>query len=103
MDLEFQGEVVYWRGPAPFLFVKVPPEESLQIKSVGRFVTYGWGCIPISAQIGATIFTTALIPRDGRYMLPVKVAVQRAEGVEEGHCVQARIHLDLKSPLPTER
>lgn len=96
MDLEFRGEVIYWKGPAPFLFVRVPEEESLQIKSVERFVTFGWGCIPVSAQIGATEFTTALIPREGRYLLPVKVVVQRAEGVDEGHVVQATIQLDLK-------
>jgi len=89
MTLEFEGEVVHWRGPAPFLFVRVPEAESLEIKSAERLFTYGWGCIPVRARIGGTDFTTALIPRDGRYLLPVKVAVQRAEGVQEGDLVSA--------------
>ncbi|HRK21444.1 MAG TPA: DUF1905 domain-containing protein [Fimbriimonadaceae bacterium] len=96
MTLQFEGEVIYWKGPAPFLFVRVPEAESREIKAVERFVTYGWGCIPAAAKIGETEFTTALIPREGRYLLPVKVVVQRAEGVDEGHVVQATIQLDLK-------
>lgn len=98
MEFEFEGEVIYWRGPAPFLFVRIPEEESRQIKSVERLVTYGWGCIPASAEIGVTEFTTALIPREGRYLLPVKVVVQRAEGVAEGHLVRARIRLGKPEP-----
>lgn len=26
MILEFEGEAISWRGPAPFVFVPVPPE-----------------------------------------------------------------------------
>jgi hypothetical protein len=47
-------------------------------------VTYGWGVVPVTARIGGTEFDTSLFPRDGGYLLPVKVAVQRAEGVDVG-------------------
>ena len=26
MEIEFAGEVVEWRGPAPFFFVALPPD-----------------------------------------------------------------------------
>jgi hypothetical protein len=42
LTLKFSGEIVYWRGPAPFFFVRIPEEESGQIKTVSRMVTYGW-------------------------------------------------------------
>jgi len=93
MTLEFSGEIIYWRGPAPFLFVRVPPEQSAEIRDVAKQVTYGWGCIPVEARIGETKFTTSLFPKDGGYLLPVKVAVQKAEQVGEGDTVSARIDL----------
>nr|WP_231979638.1 DUF1905 domain-containing protein [Tessaracoccus coleopterorum] len=57
-------------------------------------LTYGWGCIPVQVRIGATDFTTSLFPRDGGYLLPVKVVVQRAEGLGIGDRVHARLHLE---------
>jgi Domain of unknown function (DUF1905) len=49
-------------------------------------VSYGWG-IPVHARIGATEWTTAMFPRDGRYVVPVKDAVRRAHGLESGDSV----------------
>jgi hypothetical protein len=37
--------------------------------------------VSVHVTIGGTRFTTALFPRDGRYLVPVKVAVQRAEAI----------------------
>jgi hypothetical protein len=84
VELRFEGEVVHWRGPAPYLFVPLPPLEAAQVRAVAPRATYGWGVIPVTARIGRTEFGTSLFPRDGGYLLPVKVAVQRAEGVELG-------------------
>jgi hypothetical protein len=35
------------------------------------------GEIPVRARIGAPEWKTALTPQDGRYVLPLKVAVRR--------------------------
>ncbi|HEY4176940.1 MAG TPA: DUF1905 domain-containing protein [Kofleriaceae bacterium] len=43
--------------------------------------------------IGATQFRTAMWPKDGRYLVPIKVAVQRAEEVELGDRVRVRIQI----------
>ena len=93
--LEFGGEIIEWRGPSPFLFVEVPDEQSAAIEHVSSLVTYGWGCIPVRARIGATDFRTSLFPRAGAYLVPVKVAVQRAEGVGRGDEVSVRLDLDV--------
>ena len=95
MILEFSGEIVHWRGPAPFHFVVVPDEESGAIESVASAVTYGWGCIPVKVRIGGTDFTTSLFPKEDRYMVPVKVAVRRREGLELGDDVSVRLELDI--------
>jgi hypothetical protein len=49
--------------------------------------------VPVAAVIGTTRFTTSLFPRDGGYLLPVKVAVQRAERIGPGARVSAHIEI----------
>ena len=87
MDLEFSGEIWYWRGPAPFYFVTVPDKESSELHARSSELSYGWGCIPVDARIGDTEWYTALIPKDGLYLVPVKTKVRRAEGLDEGDLV----------------
>ncbi len=93
MVLDFANEVIWWRGPAPFVYVPVPPEQSAEIKAISARVTYGWGCIPVTARIGATEYTTSLFPKDGLYLVPVKAKVQKAENVNVGDNVM--VHLEI--------
>ena len=94
MDLEFSGEIIQWRGPAPFHFVTVPDEESAAIEAVSSLVTYGWGAIPVQARIGRTDFKTSLFPKGELYLVPIKAAVRRAEALMLGDEVTVRLHLD---------
>jgi hypothetical protein len=93
MEWAFTGEVIEWRGPAPYLFVAMPPEDSEEVKEEARGLIY-WGQVPVQVTIGVTEFTTALFPKDGRYLVPVKAAVQRAEGIGEGAIVEVLMCLD---------
>ena len=93
MHLEFTGEIWYWRGPAPWFFVTVPEEQSQDIKAISNLVTYGWGAIPVHVRIGRTEYTTSLFPKDGRYIVPIKVSVRRAEGLEQGDTVTVRLEI----------
>jgi Domain of unknown function (DUF1905) len=94
MEGTFTGEVIEWRGPAPYLFVAMTPEESEDLKEEARGLIY-WGQVPVHVTIGDTEFTTALFPQDGRYPVPVKVAVQRAEAIEEGAVVEVVLRLNV--------
>ena len=78
---EFHGAVVEWRGPAPFYFVAIPEEESADIKELAKGIEY-WGQVPVQARINGVPFSTALFPKDGRYLLPLKVTVRQAASVE---------------------
>lgn len=95
MELEVSGELIYWRGPAPFHFVEVPDDPSAAIEAVADIVTYGWGAIPVRARVGGTEFRTSLFPKDERYLVPIKVAVRRAEGLELGDEITVSLHLDI--------
>jgi hypothetical protein len=57
-------------------------------------VSYGWGVIPVEAEIGEVTFTTSLFPRDGTYLLPVKTAVRRSAGLALGDRVKVQIRID---------
>ncbi len=95
MELAFSGEVIHWRGPAPFRFVAVPDAEAAALRAASPLVSYGWGCIPVTVRLGRTRFTTSLFPKDGGYLVPIKVAVQRAEGVELGDIVHITLRVGV--------
>ncbi len=95
LHYDFSGVVWYWRGPAPFYFVSVPMAQSSELKAMLNLITYGWGMIPVRAQIGSTRFTTSMFYKNGVYVLPIKTAVRKAEGVEEGDQVTAAIKVQV--------
>ncbi|MFC7244268.1 DUF1905 domain-containing protein [Catellatospora aurea] len=94
MDLEFSGEIWFWRGPAPWYFVTVPDEHCPALEDASAQVSYGWGMIPVTARIGTTGWTTSLFPKDGRYIVPVKAVVRRAEKLDAGDTVTVRLNVD---------
>ena len=93
MKLEFSGKIWFWKGPAPWFFVTVPAKLSRDINAISRIVTYGWGMIPVHVRIGKTEWETALWPKDGRYIVPIKASVRKAEKLEEGDKVTVRLEV----------
>ena len=91
MELDFTGTMWFWKGPAPWHFVTVPEAECGELEAASAVVTYGWGMIPVSARIGSTEWTTSLFPKDGRYIVPVKAWVRKAEGLEVGDTVTVNL------------
>lgn len=83
-SIVFEADIIEWRGPAPFLFAVVPDAHVAEIRYAALSESYGWGMVPVVARIGTHDFTTSLFPRGGGYLLPVKVAIQRAAGVMAG-------------------
>ena len=81
MDFEFEGPIIEWRGPAPYWFLRVPEEESADIKFAAKGIEY-WGQVPVVVRINGAEFTTAMYPKDGCYLLPLKVAARRAAGID---------------------
>ena len=93
MTLKVIGKIWFWKGPAPHYFVTVPEKDSREIKAIEKLVTYGWGMIPATVRIGATKWKTALWPKDGAYIVPIKANVRRAENLEEGDTVSALLEI----------
>jgi Domain of unknown function (DUF1905) len=91
VNLEFSGEILYWRRPAPYYFVSVPEDKCVDLHTISKHVSYGWGVIPVDARIGRTVFETSLFPKAGGYLVPLKDVVRHAEGLDEGETVTMRL------------
>ena len=92
-EIVFDTAIIEWRGPAPFLFAPVPDGHVAEIRYAALSESYGWGVVPVIATIGDTEFATSLFPRGGGYLLPVKVAVQKAERVGLGDTVRVTMRV----------
>ncbi|MBC7878311.1 MAG: DUF1905 domain-containing protein [Anaerolineales bacterium] len=95
MNFEIKDKIWYWRGPAPFYFVTVPAKQSRDIKDISGLVTYGWGMIPVTVQIGKTEWKTSLWPKNDLYIVPIKVSVRKAEKLDEGDTITVRLEVRL--------
>jgi len=93
MNIEFSGEIWFWHGPAPWYFVTIPAKQCRDLSAISGSVTYGWGMIPVHVRIGKTEWTTSLFPKDGRYVVPVKASIRKAEKLEEGDTVTMRLEV----------
>jgi hypothetical protein len=91
--IRFEASVIYWRGPSPFFYAPLPAADAEAIRRVARFVTYGWGVIPVEATIAGVTFTTSLFPKDGTYLLPLKVAVRRKANITAGDVIAVEVTL----------
>lgn len=91
LKLEFSGKVFQWRGPAPYYFVALPEQASLELKAVSAGISYYRGVVRIRARIGDTEWMTSLWPKDGRYLLPLRDSVRKPKELSDGDAVNVRI------------
>ncbi len=95
MELEFSGEIWFWKGPSPWHFITVPDEQCAHLQRTSPAVSYGWGMIPVRAQVGQTSWTTSLFPKDGHYIVPLKTRVRNAESLAVGDTISVRLTVDI--------
>ena len=94
LTISFTAEVIYWRGPSPFYFLRVPDKEAIAISNISKRVSYGWGVIPSDVTIGSIEFYTALFPKDGSYLVPLKKAVRDDMKINLGSKVKVEIRIN---------
>jgi hypothetical protein len=99
VEFEFAAPVIEWRGPAPFYYADIPVEDSDDVKEAAKGLEY-WGQVPVVVRVGDTDFTTALFPKDGRYLLPLRTDVRRAEGIELGMVIEVGMSLNRDGTRP---
>jgi hypothetical protein len=90
----FTGKVIHWRGPAPFYFVALPDDQVGEVRWAARIASYGWGCVPVEASANRLTFRTALFPKDGGYMLPLKAEVRKKLGIDLDDAVEITMQIN---------
>lgn len=96
----FASQVIEWRGPSPFYYAPLPAEVAAEIAAVKRQASYGWGVIPVNAEIAGVEFETSLFPKDGTYLLPLKAAVRRKLGITVGDAMEVAMTIGGKIREP---
>lgn len=97
-DFRFMGEVWRWtsaNAKAAWYFLTLPSDMAVEIRlrTMGR--RNGFGSVRVEAVIGGSVWRTSIFPAANldSYLLPIKAAVRRAEGIEAGKCVDAGVSL----------
>ncbi len=82
----FEAELWRWDGNAAWHFVTVPDDVSDDIADAAGPVRRGFGSVRVRVTIGGSTWATSVFPDKQRcaYVLPVKQAVRRAEGLDAG-------------------
>lgn len=79
-----KGKVWLWPGEmAAWHFVHIDKSISDKIRAKHAIKKRGFGSVRVTAKIGKTSWQTSIFPdkRSGTYLLPLKAAVRRAEGI----------------------
>ncbi|HUR60941.1 MAG TPA: DUF1905 domain-containing protein [Candidatus Thermoplasmatota archaeon] len=89
---DLKGKAWLHPGQAAWVFVTLPKGPSTELRDLfgaGR----GWGSIPVQVTIGGTTWRTSVFPdkASGGYVLPLKAAVRKAEGILVGKSVACRL------------
>lgn len=88
----FTGALWLYRGEkAAWHFVTLPQGLAVKIKALYRKTPAppGFGTVKVSVRIGKTEWSTSLFPdkKSGSYLLPIKAAVRKREGLSAGDFV----------------
>lgn len=96
-EFTFTAAVWEWSGDHPSWFMlTVPEDESDQIEELTTS-TVGFGSVKVEVTIGDTQWRTSLFPSKEAeaYVLPLKKAVRKAEGLEDGTEAEVTVRILL--------
>jgi hypothetical protein len=92
----FVAELYLWQERADsWTFVNLPRSLSDEIDEVLTGPRRGFGSVRVRARVGGTTWETSVFPSKSAstYVLPVKRAVRRAEGVVPGDELEVEIEV----------
>lgn len=92
------GTVWRWQaekdGTAAWFFLVIDGDTAQAIRAVAG-PRRGFGSVKVKAQVGRSAFATSIFPSKemGGFLLPLKASVRKAEKLDDGSPVTARIEL----------
>ena len=81
--------------PGSWSFVTLPVEVAEDVRDSLVVPPRGFGSVKVDVEVGESRWSTSVFPDkdSGSYVLPVKQAVRRANGIEEGDAVTVTFRL----------
>lgn len=100
VEIRFAAELWVWdaRPAEAWTFVTLPAEASVEIRELADDrPRAGFGSVRVAVTLGASTWRTSIFPdsRAGAYVLPIKRAIRRAEGIEAGDVADVRLEVLL--------
>ncbi|MBP6030211.1 MAG: DUF1905 domain-containing protein [Sphingobium sp.] len=95
-QIDAGGPLVKWSGDkASWYFVVLSGDVVGEIHYAAMGRTGGFGSVKVRATIGNTTWETSLFPskESGGFVLPVKAAVRKAEGLSEGDAISLTLRV----------
>ena len=92
--IDFEAELWEHDGKGAWCFVTVPEEPSEDIRLSGAMPA-GFGSYKVEVTVGGTVWRTSVFPASECFVLPVKKAVRKAEGIEVGDLVAVTLDVLL--------
>jgi len=92
----FSAKVWLYPGDEAWHFVSLPKKESAQVEAMqAKKVRRGWGAVRVTVNVGKTSWDTSMFPhkQSGTYILPLKAAVRKKEGIMVGDTILLSIRL----------
>jgi hypothetical protein len=94
----FDAELFLWdaRKHESWALVSLPVDDAEEIRHRTEGSTNGFGSVRVTATIGTSTWQTSIFPDAGErtFVLPVKKAVRKAEGLDPGD--SARVAVELR-------
>jgi hypothetical protein len=95
--VDFESELWVWeaRPDETWTFVSLPEDISEEIRDVAAGIPRGFGSVRVQARIGLSTWKTSIFPDSKRkaYVLPVKRAVRKAQGLQPGDTATVSVEL----------
>jgi hypothetical protein len=101
----FKAQMWLYPGPAAWHFITLPKDVSGRIKKTFAEMAKSWGSLPVKAIIGKTSWETSIFPdtKADAYLLPVKAAVRKKEGIAAGDTVNIAVSVRIGDMYQKER
>lgn len=96
--IRFESELWIWRsaGGTGWHFITLPESARDAVKrEIEGLPRKGFGSVRVRVTVGKSTFETSLFPAKefGSYLLPVKAAVRKANGLEAGDVVDVVLEI----------
>ena len=95
LDYEFDAELWRWPARDTWYFITLPPEDVAEEIRFFHKNRRGFGSLRVEVSCGGSTWRTSIFPdkNTNSFVLPVKAAIRKAEGISAGETARFRLRV----------